>query len=165
MASVLAILEEREKTARREVEALRENLERLRDRLSRAEADLDRKVVAREELVEAFAVKDGTPEPVKVAPARVPAVVKKPVSGAVVPVWRENLSADQALSPGYQRLLAVVESCRVQDVLRAGELASRLGAEPSPSGVEGVRVKAKRLAERGWLVQDGPGFRRRPVRD
>lgn len=33
-----------------------------------------------------------------------------------------------------------------------------LGLEPTPAKVEGVRSKASRLAERGWLVQEASGM-------
>lgn len=78
--------------------------------------------------------------------------MKVPVAGAVVPVWREGLTVD-VLAPDYQRLVGVLET----DAGRAGELAGRLGLELVPAKVEGVRSKAKRLVERGWLVEERPG--------
>ncbi|MEU0437786.1 hypothetical protein ABZ153_40630 [Streptomyces sp. NPDC006290] len=55
MASVLGMLEERETAARVRVEGLREEVARLAEVLEAAEIELDRRVIAREELVEALA--------------------------------------------------------------------------------------------------------------
>ncbi|MGW2183495.1 hypothetical protein ACWCXX_36855 [Streptomyces sp. NPDC001732] len=51
MASVLGMLEERETAARVRVEGLREEVARLAEVLEAAEIELDRRVIAREELV------------------------------------------------------------------------------------------------------------------
>ncbi|MGW1609819.1 hypothetical protein ACWCQZ_10550 [Streptomyces sp. NPDC002285] len=56
VASVLGMLEEREAAARVRVEGLREEVARLAEVLEAAEIELDRRVIAREELVEALAV-------------------------------------------------------------------------------------------------------------
>ncbi|MDC0771755.1 hypothetical protein [Streptomyces sp. HD] len=50
MASVLGMLEERETAARVRVEGLREEVARLSGVLEAAEIELDRRVIAREEL-------------------------------------------------------------------------------------------------------------------
>lgn len=55
-ASVLGMLEEREAAASVRVEGLREEVVRLAEVLEAAEIELDRRVIAREELVEALAV-------------------------------------------------------------------------------------------------------------
>ncbi|MGW1088097.1 hypothetical protein ACWD4L_17655 [Streptomyces sp. NPDC002596] len=55
MASVLGMLEERETAARVQVEGLREEVAWLAGVLEAAEIELDRLVIAREELVEALA--------------------------------------------------------------------------------------------------------------
>lgn len=59
MASVLGMLEEREAAARVRVEGLREEVARLAEVLETAEIELDRRVIALEELVEALAVSAG----------------------------------------------------------------------------------------------------------
>ena len=56
VASVLGMLEEREAAARVRVEGLREEVARLAEVLEAAEIELDRRVIAREELIEALAV-------------------------------------------------------------------------------------------------------------
>jgi len=55
MASVLGMMEEREAAVRVRVEGLREEVARLAGVLEAAEIELDRRVIAREELVEALA--------------------------------------------------------------------------------------------------------------
>ncbi|MFF3469295.1 hypothetical protein ACWCQN_47820 [Streptomyces sp. NPDC001984] len=74
------------------------------------------------------------------------------MAGSVVPEWREGVTA-QVLAPEYRRLLAVLEAAGGGE-----DLAARLGLELVPAKVEGVRVKAKRLVERGWLAEHGPGL-------
>ncbi|MFF1924558.1 hypothetical protein ACFVW8_28815 [Streptomyces sp. NPDC058221] len=56
MASILGLLETRETAARERVEDLREAAARAAAVLETAEIELDRRVIAREELVEALAV-------------------------------------------------------------------------------------------------------------
>ncbi|MEU1600840.1 hypothetical protein ABZ468_51030 [Streptomyces sp. NPDC005708] len=55
VVSVLGMLEEREAAARVRVEGLREEVARLAGVLEAVEIELDRRVIAREELVEALA--------------------------------------------------------------------------------------------------------------
>ncbi|WP_405727629.1 hypothetical protein [Streptomyces sp. NBC_01537] len=55
MASVLGMLEEREAAVRVRVEGLREEVGRPAEVLEAPEVELDRRVIAREELVEALA--------------------------------------------------------------------------------------------------------------
>ncbi|MFG2595264.1 hypothetical protein [Streptomyces sp. NPDC048462] len=45
-----------------------------------------------------------------------------------------------------------------QGPVRAKEVAVVLGLEPTPAKVEGVGSKARRLAERGWPVQETSGM-------
>ncbi|MEU0967490.1 hypothetical protein ABZ357_19390 [Streptomyces sp. NPDC005917] len=41
--------------------------------------------------------------------------------------------------------------------IRARALTAVLGLETVPAKIEGVRSKARRLAERGWIAQHQPG--------
>ncbi|WP_319020195.1 hypothetical protein [Streptomyces peucetius] len=151
----MGMLEARESAARVRVEELRAEADRVRAELAEAEAVLERRVVALRELAEALAAGAVPQEPVR--PAPVPAQVKEPVAGSVVPERREGVTA-QVLAPEYRRLLAVLEAGSAGAGLRAKDLAARLGLELVPAKVEGVRVKAKRLVARGWLVEDRPGL-------
>lgn len=59
------------------------------------------------------------------------------------------------LAPEYQRIVAVVAASPTALVCR--EIAARLGLEGVPAKVEGVRSKANRLVDRGWLVKEPSG--------
>ncbi|MGW1091553.1 hypothetical protein ACWD4L_36145 [Streptomyces sp. NPDC002596] len=72
------------------------------------------------------------------------------------------------LAPDYQRILGVLDERQPagQEPLKAKEITVQLGLETTSAKVEGVRSKARRLAERGWLVQETSGMfsvGRRPV--
>jgi hypothetical protein len=160
MASVLGILEKREVAARVRVEGLREEAARLAGRLEAAEIELDRRVIAREELVEALAAsaaettavtEAGTEQETAPSPA--------PVPGSIVPPWREGLPVT-VLAADYQRILGVLATRQTtgQGPLKAKEITVELGLQPTSAKVEGVRSKARRLAERGWLVQETSGM-------
>ncbi|MFF4961202.1 hypothetical protein [Streptomyces sp. NPDC001222] len=151
----MGLLEARESAARVRVGELRAEADRVLAELAEAEVVLERRVVALAELAEALAAGAVSQEPVRATP--VPVVVKEPVAGSVVPEWREGVTV-QVLAPEYRRLLAVLKADGDGEGLRAKDLASRLGLELVPAKVEGVRVKAKRLVERGWLAEHGPGL-------
>ncbi|MET9915374.1 hypothetical protein ABZZ74_53855 [Streptomyces sp. NPDC006476] len=151
------MLEEREAAARLRVEGLREEVARLAGVLEAAEIELDRRVIAREELVEALAASAAESTAVTECEAeREPA--PSPVPGSTVPPRRDGLPVT-VLTPDYQRILGVVEEARTagREPLKAREIALELGLESIPAKVEGVRSKARRLAERGWLVQEASG--------
>lgn len=77
--------------------------------------------------------------------------------GTTVPPWQEGLPAT-ALAPDCQRILGMLADRSGQEPVRAKEIAVVPGLEPTPAKVEGVRSKARRLAERGWLVQETSGM-------
>ncbi|GAB3016733.1 hypothetical protein GCM10023080_098920 [Streptomyces pseudoechinosporeus] len=172
MASVLGMLEEREAAARVRVEGLREEAARLAEALEAAEIELDRRVIAREELVEALAASAAgttavTEPQTEPEPEQATAPSPAPVPGSTVPPWRDGLPVT-VLAPDYQRILGVLEERTPagHGPLKAREIAVGLGSETTPAKVEGVRSKARRLAERGWLLQETSGAfsaGRRPV--
>ncbi|MBB4786879.1 hypothetical protein [Streptomyces rapamycinicus] len=153
MASVLGMLEEREAAARVRVEGLREEVARLAEVLEAAEIELDRRLIAREELVEALAASAAESTAVTEAEAEQetapPAV---PMPRSTVPPWREGLPVT-VLGPDYQRILGVLDEQRSagKGPVKAKEIAVELGLGATPEG-RGVRSKARRLAERGWLL-------------
>ncbi|MEV0537968.1 hypothetical protein [Kitasatospora sp. NPDC050463] len=149
MPSVMGLLEERERSARQRVEALQAELQE-------AEAVWERFVIARETVAEVLALPRGGEEgPSVVAADEGPEQVAAAVPGSVVPQWREGL-APAVLAPDYRRLVEVLAASREEMDCR--QLAAALGLEPVPAKVEGVRSKAKRLAARGWLVEERPGM-------
>lgn len=90
-----------------------------------------------------------------------------PVPGSTVPPWRDGLPVT-VLAPGYQRIVGVLERQRAagHGPLRVKEIAVELGLGATPAKVEGLRSKARRLAERGWLILEASGafsVGRRPV--
>lgn len=162
VASMLGLLEAREVAARVRVEDLREAAARAAVVLEAAEIELDRRVIAREELVEALAVSAAettavTGPETDAESVPVPVPVPAPLPGTTVPPWREGLPV-AVLAPDYQRILGMVADRSGQGPVRAKEVAVVLGLEPTPAKVEGVRSKARRLAERGWLVQEASGM-------
>ncbi|NEC92657.1 hypothetical protein G3I71_44530 [Streptomyces sp. SID12501] len=160
MASVLGMLEERETVARVRVEGLREEVARLAGVLEAAEIELDRRVIAREELVEALAASAAETTAVTGAESEQKTLPSPaPVPGSIVPPWREGLPVT-VLAPDYQRILGVLDERQPagQGPLKAREITVELGLVTTPAKVEGVRSKARRLAERGWLVQETSGM-------
>ncbi|MFJ8599021.1 hypothetical protein ACIREM_09880 [Streptomyces shenzhenensis] len=140
MASVLGMLEEREMAARVRVEGLREETVRLVEVLEAAEIELDRRVIAREELVEALAVSAAESAAVTTTEGEeVAALSLAPVPGSTVPPRREGLPVT-VLAPDYQRVLGVVEQQRSTShgPLRAKEIAVELGLGTMPTKVGAV---------------------------
>ncbi|MFB7445984.1 hypothetical protein [Streptomyces mirabilis] len=72
------------------------------------------------------------------------------------------------LAPDYQRILGVPEERRSagNGPVKTREIAGELGFGTTSAKVEGVRSRARRLAERGWLLLEASGMfsaGRRPV--
>ncbi|MFF1422045.1 hypothetical protein [Streptomyces sp. NPDC058280] len=153
---MLGLLETQEVAARERVEDLREAAARAAAALEAAAIELDRRVIAREEVVEALAVSAAETTGVIEAEAE-PVPVPAPLPGTTVPSWQEGLPAT-VLAPDYQRILGMLVDRPGQEPMRAKEIAVVLGLEPTPAKVEGVRSKARRLAERGWLLQEASGM-------
>lgn len=158
MPSVVGLLEERERGAQQRVEVLRQEAERICAELRDAELFWERFVTAREVLAEVLSGPgDGADieeAAVPVADHPVPTPTGGAVPGSVVPVWREGLKAS-VLSPDYQRIVGVLAASEA--ALTCKEIASGLGLEQVPAKIEGVRSKAGRMAERGWLVKEPSG--------
>lgn len=160
MPSVVGLLEERERGARQRVEVLREEADRVLAELRDAELFWERFVTAREVLAEVLTGPDdgadvemvAVPTGESISPA--PASAGGAVSGSVVPVRREGLEVS-ALSEDYQRIVEVLAACETALVCK--EITAALGLERVPAKVEGVRSKANRLVNRGWLVKEPSG--------
>jgi hypothetical protein len=156
----MGLLEKREAAARVRVEGLQAEADRILSELAAAEALLERRVIARVELAEALAAPgDAADAVVQEAPEPVPAAkaVKVPVAGSIVPHFGEGMTVE-ALAPDYRRIVELVESGpEGGEGVTAKEIASGLGLELVPAKIEGVRSKARRLAERGWLTVSPSG--------
>jgi hypothetical protein len=158
------------------VEGLREEADRVLAELAEAETDWQEWLIARQRVGEVLSVPrvreaEAAPpvpaqEPSVAAPeaepvAGVPAGVPAPGAaraGSIVPVWRPALTAD-VLAVDYQRILSALAERRSRGggVMTCQEITAALGLELCPAGVEGVRSKMKRLADRGWAAEPAPG--------
>ncbi|MEX3104949.1 MULTISPECIES: hypothetical protein [unclassified Streptomyces] len=157
VTSVMALVEGREAAARVRAEELRVEAERVLAELAKAEAVLERRVIATAELAETLAGRDamleeGAASVDEVATAVVADTTKAPVAGSVVPRWHAGATV-LTLSADYRRIVELVEAePGTGEGISAKELAGRLGLAAVPAKTEGVRSKARRLAERGWLA-------------
>jgi hypothetical protein len=150
MGSLIEELRRREAAARAEAGRLRTRIEELSEDLARAEEQVSRLVIAREEVARALeepavaeppAGQDGG-----LAGKPWPA---SPAGALTVPPWQEGSDAP-VLPRAYQDLLEVAADAGRP--LRAGEFAAAAGLGTGKAKVEGVRSKLKLLAARGWLA-------------
>ncbi|MFE9927360.1 hypothetical protein ACFYQA_39460 [Streptomyces sp. NPDC005774] len=164
MPSAMGLLEERERVALARAEELRAELERLQVAVAEAEKAARRAVIAREELVDALS---GGPAQVTEAAAGEAVVVGGGAGRkAEVPVWAEGLERS-VLPEDYARIVSLVErdGAGGGGGVRARGLRDGLGWQATDAREQAARFRAKRLVERGWLVEAGPGlFRPRPGR-
>ncbi|WP_244187722.1 hypothetical protein [Streptomyces regalis] len=131
------------------------------------EFELDRRVIAREELVEALALSAAESTAVTEAQAEQETSAAVPMPSSTVPPWREGLPVTVP-APGYQRILGVLAEQRSagRGPVKAKEIAVQLGLGTTSAKVEGARSKARRLAARAWLLLEASGAfsaGRRPV--
>jgi hypothetical protein len=149
MGSLIEELKRREAAARAEADRLRSRIEELAEDLARADEQVSRLVIAREEVarvleepaVEPSAGRDGKP-----AREQRPA---SPIGAVTVPPWQEGPAAS-VLPQAYQDLLEVAADAGRP--LRAGEFAAAAGLARGQGEVEGLRSKLRLLAARGWLA-------------
>jgi hypothetical protein len=150
MGSLVGELERREAAARAEADRLRTRIEELSQDLARAEEQVSRLVIAREEVArvleepavaEPAAGQDGRPAG-ETRPA-------SPIGAVTVPPWQQGSQAS-VLPRAYQDLLEVAADAGRP--LRAGEFAAAAGLATDKAKVEGLRSKLKLLAARGWLA-------------
>lgn len=156
---MLGLLEAREASARERVEVLREEASRAAAALETGEIELDRRVIAREELVEALAASAAETTPAaetedEDGPVPVPAAV--PVVRAVVPTWRAGLLVS-VLSPDNQRILNVLQDRPGQEPLRAKDIAAVMGIDAAVVGVRTYLPEPVRGNLPGCLVAAWPG--------
>ncbi len=167
MPSVVGLLEQREVTARRRVDELREEADRIAAELAVAEQDWREWVIARSRVCAVLDpagdgvaapdacqdVRDRDPQLMRPEP---PKAAVKPRS--MVPMWRAGL-AWSALAVDYQRIVQVLSDRERlgQGPLACQEMAAAFGLEVVPAKVEALRSKAKRLVARGWLSEPVPG--------
>jgi hypothetical protein len=150
MGSLIEELKRREAAARAEAERLRCRMEELAGDLARAEEQVSRLAIAREEVTRVLE------EPAAAEPQAGPAGglageprPASPIGVVTVPPWREGAGAS-VLPRSYQDLLEVAADAGRP--LRAAEFAAAAGLSTEKAKVEGLRSKLKLLAARDWLA-------------
>ncbi|MFF2548822.1 hypothetical protein ACFVUY_40550 [Kitasatospora sp. NPDC058063] len=166
MPSVVGLLEQRELTARRRLDDLREEADRIQAELVVAEWEWNEWVIARSRVDEVLSPGGGDGARPDAAaglsdrgePPTLPASLAAARPKSVVPMWRAGL-AWSALSVDYQRIVQVLaDRNRLgQGPLTCQEMAGCFGLDPVPGTVEALRSKMKRLTARGWLAEPAPG--------
>jgi hypothetical protein len=162
MGSLIEELEQRESTARARVAELREQIAELTTLLTSAEQRLSRLEIARETVIEILdetSAHSSTAEETREAEAEAPPTASRfgdgsPIGVLTVPPRRPGLDTS-VLPTAYQDLIEVIAD--VGRPMRAMQVAEAAGLSVDRSKVEGLRSKLKRLVERGWLTEDGPG--------
>lgn len=164
MSSLIEALHRREAAARQEKAGLRREIEALNDRLAQAEDRLFRLELSRETAAETPGeagtdhVEGGSAAaPVMLEDAESVSVESLPatrVGVLAVPPWRRG-PAVAVLPKAYRDLVEVLVDAG--HPLRAVQVAAAVGLSIDKSKVEGLRAKLKRLVDRGWLTEAGPG--------
>ena len=157
MGSLLEALDARERAARTRVKALRAEMDRLAEQVAAEEALLGRLEITRQTVVEVLAGEELPggdavvidPDPNAGAGAAAPRV------GAQVPVFGQD-GDGWGLPVAYRDVVEVLADAG--GPLRARQVCQAVGAGVEPRHREGMRIKLKRLVERGWLVEASPGL-------
>ncbi|WP_329612051.1 hypothetical protein OG244_38080 [Streptomyces brevispora] len=131
--------------------------DRLVAELDEAEVAQDRLVIARETVSQVLSGSRELKNMEASGDAR-PIVLRPAAPHSVVPVRREGLDVT-VLSPDCQWIMQVLadREWSGEGPAIGRQLADALGLELVPAKIEGVWSKAKRLAARGWLVENIPG--------
>jgi hypothetical protein len=157
MGSLLEALEAREAAARARVEALQAEMDRLAEQVAAEQELLGRLEITRQTVVEVLAGDampsgDGSvgigPDPNVGGGAAAPRV------GTKVPVFGQDGNG-HGLPVAYRDVVEVLADA---GPLRAAQVCQAVGIGAEPRHREGMRIKLKRLVERGWLVETEPGL-------
>ena len=156
MGSLIEELRRREAAARAESDRLRARIEELSGELARAEEQVSRLVITREEVTRVL----GEPPAADTAgqdggPGAGPGHVPGRIGTVAVPSWQEGTEA-AVLPRAYQDLLEVAEDAGRP--LRAAEFAAATGQSTEKAKVEGLRSRLRLLAARGWLAPADGGL-------
>ena len=152
MASLLEALQAREAAARARVEALRAEMDRLAEQVAAEQELLGRLEVTTQTVVEVLAGEQlPGGDAVVIDPE---AGVAAAGVGAQVPVFGQD-GDGRRLPVAYRDVVEVLADA---GPLRARQVCQAVGAGAEPRHREGMRIKLKRLVERGWLVEAEPGL-------
>jgi hypothetical protein len=159
MGSLLEELARREAAVRQRIEEIRERIVELNGLLEVEEDLLSRLVITREtveeilgeaaRLVGESADEAGSVEVVQAVGGA------GPLGVVTVPPWRRGMTAS-VLPAAYRDAVEILADAA--EAMRAGRIATAMGLADSAAKREGLRSKLKRLVERGWVCEDGPGL-------
>jgi hypothetical protein len=155
MGSLLERLEAREAAARTRVEALRAEMDRLAEQVAAEQALPERLEITRQTVVEVLAGEALPGEAAVVSDPEAGVGTAAPRVGVPVPVFGQD-GDGRRLPVAYRDVMEVLADAGVP--LRAGQVCQAVGTGAEPRHREGMRIKLKRLVERGWLVEVSPGL-------
>ena len=156
MGSLLEALAAREQAARARVEALRAEMDRLAEHLAAEQELLGRLEITRQTVLEVLAG-DGLPGQDGVGIGPNPGTGAGAAAsrvGGKVPVFGQDGDGHR-LPVAYRDVVEVLADAGVP--LRARQVCQAVGTGAESRHREGMRIKLKRLVERGWLVETQPG--------
>ena len=156
MGSLLEALQAREQAARTRVEALRAEMDRLAEHLAAEQELLGRLEITRQTVLEVLAG-DGLPgqDGVGIGPdPQTGAAAAAPRMATKVPVFGQDGNG-HGLPVAYRDVVEVLADA---GPLRAAQVCQAVGTGAESRHREGMRIKLKRLVERGWLVEAEPGL-------
>jgi hypothetical protein len=148
MGSLIEELKRREAAARAEADRLRARIEELSGDLARAEEQVSRLAITREEVMRVLEEPPADAARQDGGPGGKPGQAS-PIGAVTVPPWQEGAEAS-VLPQAYRDLLEVAAGAGRP--LRAAEFAAATGLSTAKAKVEGLRSKLKLLAARGWLA-------------
>src|SRR6266540_3107881 len=156
MGSLLEALEARAAAARTRVEALRAEMDGLAERLA-AEQELLRRLEITTQTVLEVLAGDALPggDGVGIDPDPEGGAGAAPGVGLQVPAFGQD-GDGRRLPVAYQDVVEVLADAGMP--LRARQVCQAVGVGAEPRHREGMRIKLKRLVERGWLVEAEPGL-------
>lgn len=162
MGSLLEELARREDAVRQRIEEIREQIIALESLLEAEQGRLSRLVITRETVEEilgeaAQPVHEPARDAKVVDVADMAASVQGPSALGVVtvPPWQPGMTV-AVLPRAYRDAVEImVDAGRA---LRAGQIAMAMGLPDEAAKREGLRSKLKRLVERGWAREEGPGL-------
>jgi hypothetical protein len=154
MGCVIDELQRRETKARAVAEELRGRIAELTEQLTQAEERLSRLVITRR-MVDEVLSEAGADVPSAEPGVTVPPHRSAAIGVVTVPPWRAGLEVC-VLPRDYRDLLEVAEDAGRP--LRAGQIAAAAGLSADRGKAETLRARLKRLAERGWLIEEAGLF-------
>jgi chromosome segregation ATPase len=159
MGSLLEELARREAEVRQRIDEVRDQITELTTRLEAEEDRLSRLVIARETVEEILGeavqlVEESSDDGAGVADTGADAEAS-PIGVTTVPRWRSGMGVS-VLPRAYQDAVEILVDAG--EAMRAGQLLAAMGLPDAAAKREGLRSKLKRLVERGWLSEDGPGL-------